>query len=43
MKNPDLFQGKKFLNRNKQYFEGWYFKNTTNENGISFIPRNKYK
>ena len=38
MKNPDLFQGEKILTKNKDYFEGWYFKNTNNENGISFIP-----
>lgn len=38
MKNPDLFQGEKYLNKKKKYFEGWYFKNTNNENGISFIP-----
>ena len=38
IKNPELFQGEKYLNTNKNYFEGWYFKNTNNENGISFIP-----
>ena len=38
IKNPDLFQGEKYLNTNKNYFEGWYFKNTNNENTISFIP-----
>ena len=38
MKHPDLFQGEKYLNTNKNYFEGWYFKNTNNETGISFIP-----
>lgn len=38
IKNPDLFQGEKYLNTNKNYFEGWYFKNTNPENGISFIP-----
>lgn len=38
MKNPDLFQGEKYLNTNKNYFEGWYFKNTNHECGISFIP-----
>ena len=38
MKHPDLFQGEKNLSNNKNYFEGWYFKNTNNENGISFIP-----
>lgn len=36
--NPELFQGEKYLKTNKNYFEGWYFKNTNNENGISFIP-----
>lgn len=38
IKNPELFQGEKNINTNKNYFEGWYFKNTTNKNGISFIP-----
>ncbi|MCI8273008.1 MAG: hypothetical protein HFJ55_02865 [Clostridia bacterium] len=38
MRNPELFQGEKYLSANKNYFEGWYFKNTNNENGISFIP-----
>lgn len=38
MKNPELFQGEKYLNTNKDYFEGWYFKNTNSDNGVSFIP-----
>ncbi len=38
IKNPDLFQGEKYLNKNSNYFEGWYFKNTNYEDGISFIP-----
>ena len=38
IKNPDVFQGEKNLSENKNYFEGWYFKNTNKENGISFIP-----
>lgn len=38
MRNPELFQGEKYLNTNNQYFEGWYFKNTNIKNGISFIP-----
>lgn len=38
IKNPDLFQGENYLNSGKNYFEGWYFKNTNNEKGISFIP-----
>ena len=38
IKNPEVFQGEKYLKTNKSYFEGWYFK-TVNENyGISFIP-----
>ena len=28
IKNPKLFQGEKYINKNKNYFEGWYFKNT---------------
>ena len=38
IKNPDLFQGEKYLKNNKNYFEGWYFKNINNNNGIAFIP-----
>lgn len=38
IKNPELFQGVKFLETDKNYFEGWYFKNTNKYNGISFIP-----
>jgi len=38
IKNPEFFQGKKYLNKNKSYFEGWYFKTIGNNNGISFIP-----
>ena len=38
IKNPELFQGERILTKNKDYFEGWYFKNTNKENGISFIP-----
>ncbi len=38
IKNPEVFQGEKYLYTNKDYFEGWYFKNTNNEEGISFIP-----
>lgn len=38
MKNPELFQGQKYLYRDKNYFEGWYFKNTNKKEGISFIP-----
>ena len=38
IRNPKVFQGERYLNTNKNYFEGWYFKNTNNKNGISFIP-----
>ena len=40
IRNPELFQGEKYLTKrsNKNYFEGWYFKNSSNNNGISFIP-----
>ena len=38
MKKPDLFQGEKNLTKNKDYFEGWYFKNTNKDGGVSFIP-----
>ncbi len=36
--NPELFQGENYLNSNKYYFEGWYFKNTNQKETISFIP-----
>lgn len=38
IKNPCLFQGEKNLKKNKNYFEGWYFKNIGLNDGISFIP-----
>lgn len=38
MRNPEVFQGEKYLENNKNYFEGWYFKNSNNKNSISFIP-----
>ena len=38
IRNPIVFQGKKYLKKNKNYFEGWYFKNTSKNNNISFIP-----
>ncbi len=38
MKNPEIFQGEKYLDNRKNYFEGWYFKNSSNKNSISFIP-----
>ena len=34
----DVYNVKKYLNSNKNYFEGWYFKHTNKKNGISFIP-----
>lgn len=38
IKNAELFQGAKYLNKKKLYFEGWYFKNINYQRGISFIP-----
>ena len=38
VKNPCVFQGDKYLNSNKFYFEGWYFKNISGEECICFIP-----
>ena len=38
IQKPEVFQGEKYLNINKNYFEGWYFKNTNNNISISFIP-----
>lgn len=37
-KNTEVFQGEKYLKSNKNYFEGWYFKNIGQDIGISFIP-----
>ena len=34
IRNPKVFQGERFLNTNKNYFEGWYFKNANDKNGI---------
>lgn len=36
--NPEIFQGEKYLNSGKNYFEGWYFKCNNSKEGISFIP-----
>lgn len=36
--HPCLFQGAKQLKNKKDYFEGWYFKNTNRKETISFIP-----
>ena len=39
IKNPNLFQGENYLKKSKtNYFEGYYFKNISNDFGISFIP-----
>lgn len=38
IKKTELFHGEKYLKISKNYFEGWYFKNTNNKRGISFIP-----
>lgn len=38
MRNPHLFQGQKYLKKNKNYFEGWYFKNVSDNTNISIIP-----
>ncbi len=38
IKNQELFQGEKYINSSKNYFEGWYFKNTNPSHAISFIP-----
>lgn len=37
-KNPCVFQGCKYLEGNKNYFEEWYYKNTSDNFTISFIP-----
>lgn len=33
-----IISRRKVSKKNKQYFEGWYFKNIINNEGISFIP-----
>ena len=38
IKNPDVFQGENYIKTNNNYFEGWYFKTSNDESGISFIP-----
>ncbi len=38
LNNIEIFQGKKYLSSNKNYFEGWYFKNSSDGGCISFIP-----
>lgn len=38
IKKQELFQGEKKLKKEKNYFEGWYFKNTKNKENIAFIP-----
>ena len=38
MRNKEVFQGEKYLEKDKEYFEGWYFKNTSQSKTISFIP-----
>jgi len=38
MKNPEVFQGERKINYVKNYFEGWYFKHSEGDLGISFIP-----
>lgn len=38
IKNPELFQGEKYLKKDKYYFEGWYFKNASENGSIAFIP-----
>ena len=38
IRNSELFQGRKYLDKKKYYFEGWYFKNTCDDICISFIP-----
>ena len=38
LNNKEIFQGRKYLSSNKNYFEGWYFKNSSDGGCISFIP-----
>jgi hypothetical protein len=38
IRNPLLFRGECYLDSDKNYFEGWYFKNSNGVDNISFIP-----
>ncbi len=38
MKHPTLFQGEKALEKGKNYFEGWYFKQSNRKQSVAFIP-----
>ena len=38
IKNPHTFQGEKRLTKEKKYFEGWYYKTSSDDNTIAFIP-----
>ena len=38
LKNPHVFQGENKILKSNSYFEGWYFKHTTKDMSISFIP-----
>lgn len=38
MRNPEVFQGQKYLGTKEHYFEGWYFKHTNHKEEIAFIP-----
>ncbi len=37
-KNVEVFQGKKYLFKKKNYFEGWYFKQSTKKDVLAIIP-----
>lgn len=37
-KDLTTFQGKKYLNKSKEYFEGWYFKQSDSKTSIAIIP-----
>lgn len=36
--NPQVFHNEKLLKNSNNYFEGWYFKCSTNSTSIAFIP-----
>lgn len=38
IKNQEIFQGEKDLEKHREYFEGWYFKHLNQEDGFSVIP-----
>lgn len=38
IKRVEVFHGEEYILSNKNYFEGWYFKNTCGKTSMAFIP-----